>query len=78
MIGFIGLFDTARDFTLQFAVTHRPASVLSHVFISRCSVVSSNGECSSSSGFPKYPWPQAPASHSSSSQRLNLSSSLTD
>jgi hypothetical protein len=41
MTGFIGLFDTARDYTLQYTVnTH--TSVHSHVFTSRCSVAASN------------------------------------
>jgi hypothetical protein len=30
MTGFIGLFDTARDYTLQFTIKH--TSVRSHVF----------------------------------------------
>jgi hypothetical protein len=34
MTGFIGPFDTARDYTLQFTVTHAHASVHSHVFTS--------------------------------------------
>jgi hypothetical protein len=30
MIGFVGLFDTARDYILQYSYTH--TNVLSHVF----------------------------------------------
>jgi hypothetical protein len=50
----------------------------SQVFISRCCVTVSNGGCSPSYAFPNCPRPQPPASNSNSSQRLNLSSSLTD
>jgi hypothetical protein len=32
MIGFIGLFDTARDYALQVTTTHTRASVNSHFF----------------------------------------------
>jgi hypothetical protein len=53
MIGFIGLFDTSRDCTLQFTITHTHTSVYSHVFTSRCSVAASNGGLFPSSGFPK-------------------------
>jgi hypothetical protein len=28
MIGFIGLFDTARDYTLKFTVTHTDTHIL--------------------------------------------------
>jgi hypothetical protein len=52
MIGFIDLFETARDYTLQYTVTH---TVHSHVFTSRCSAAASNGGRSPSSGFPNYP-----------------------
>jgi hypothetical protein len=41
MIEFIGLFDTACDYTLQFALAL--TCVLSHVFTNRCSVAASNG-----------------------------------
>jgi hypothetical protein len=40
MTGFIELFDTARDYTLQFTVTHTLVS--SHVLTSRCLVAASN------------------------------------
>jgi hypothetical protein len=56
-------------------------SVHSHVFTSRCLVAASNSGHSPSSGFPNYPRPQLPASHSNSSQRLNpnsLTQSLTN
>jgi hypothetical protein len=44
-IGFIRLFDTARDYTLQFTIipTHTDTSPHSHVFTSRCLVAASNG-----------------------------------
>jgi hypothetical protein len=42
MIGFIGLSDTERNYTVQFTITHT-LSVHSHVFTSRCSVAASNG-----------------------------------
>jgi hypothetical protein len=32
MIGFIGLFDAARGYTLQYTVTHTHTSAHSHVF----------------------------------------------
>jgi uncharacterized Zn-finger protein len=40
MIGFIGLFDTVHEYTIQVTVTH--SSVHSHVFTIRCSVAASN------------------------------------
>jgi hypothetical protein len=75
---FIELLDTVRDYTLQFTITYTHASAHSHVIISRCSVASSNSGLSLSSGFPNYHRPQLPASHSNSSQRPNLSSSVTN
>jgi hypothetical protein len=75
MIGFIRPFDTARDYILQFTITHTLYSVHSHVFTSRCSVAASNGGRSPSSGFLNYPRPKLSASHSISS-RLNASSPL--
>jgi hypothetical protein len=57
---------------------HTHTSVQSYVFTSRCSVAAPNGERSRCFGFPNYPTPQLPASDSNSSQRLNLSSSLTN
>jgi hypothetical protein len=67
------------QFTIAHARTHSLSlsSVYSHVFTSCCPEVSSSGGCSHSSEFPNYPQPQLPASHSNSSQQLNLSSSLT-
>jgi hypothetical protein len=44
MIRFIGHFDTARYYTLQFITTHTHPLVPIHVFNSRCSVAVSNGE----------------------------------
>jgi hypothetical protein len=63
-------------FTIHY---HTHTSVHSRVFTNPCLVVeASNGRRSPSSEFPNYPWPQLLASHSNSSQWLNLSSSLTD
>jgi hypothetical protein len=76
MIGFIGLFDTARDYTLQFIITHTHTHT--SVFTSRCSVAASNGRRSPSFGFPNYPSLQLPAPHTNNSQWMNLISSLTD
>jgi hypothetical protein len=76
IIGFIELFDTARDYR-HFTITHTHTTVHSHVFTSRCLVAVSNGGRSPSSGFPNCPRFQLPNSHSNSSQRLRLSSPLT-
>jgi hypothetical protein len=82
MIEFIGLFDTARDYTLQFTVTHTHThtqshtSVHSHVFTSRCLLTASNGGHSPSSVFSNYP--RTSGTSNNSSQRLNLNSSLTN
>jgi hypothetical protein len=53
-------------------------SVHGHVFTSRCWVAAFNGGRSLSSGFPKYPRPQLPASQSNRLQLRNLSSPLTN
>jgi hypothetical protein len=55
----IGLFDTARDYILQFTRTR----VHGHIFTSRCSVAAFNGGRSPSSGFPKL-WPASDDSFS--------------
>jgi hypothetical protein len=75
----IGLFDSLKQrvTTLYNSLLHAQTSAHSHVFNSRCSVATSNGGRSLSSWFPNWPRLQLPASHSNSSQRLNLSSSLT-
>jgi hypothetical protein len=57
--------------------TYTYIDIHSQVVISCCSVTASNGGRFPSSGSPNYPRPQLPASHSNSSQQLNLSSSLT-
>jgi hypothetical protein len=83
MIGFIGLFYTARDYTLRFTITHARThrhahtGVHSHVFTSHFLIAASNGGCSPSLGFPNYLRPQLPAFHSNSSQWLNPRNSLT-
>jgi hypothetical protein len=63
--------------TLYSSLLHTHTSVPSHVFTSCCSVAACNGGHSPSSGFPNYPRPQLPASHSNSSQRPNISCPLT-
>jgi hypothetical protein len=44
MIGFIELFDTTRDYTLQFTITHTHACVHNHVYTNRCSVAAFNDD----------------------------------
>jgi hypothetical protein len=63
--------------TLWSSFLHTHASVHSHVFTSRCSVMASNTDVPLPLGSPTVPVPQLPASHRRSSQRLNLSSSLS-
>jgi hypothetical protein len=77
MTGFIGLFDTARDYTLQFTIGHTRSSQSATAFISRCLLLTSNRGRSPSSCFPNSPRPQPPASDSYSSQRLNYSRPIT-
>jgi hypothetical protein len=63
MTGFIGLFDTARDYTLQFTITHTHAhthththtGVHSHIFISRFLVAASKVDVLFPRGSPKVP-----------------------
>jgi hypothetical protein len=43
VIGFIGLFNTAHGYTVQFTITHTDPSVHSHVSTSRCSVAAFYG-----------------------------------
>jgi hypothetical protein len=76
MIGFIGLFDRAGDYNLQFTITytHTYTSVHSHVFTSCYLGTASNGGRSPSSGFTNGSRPQLPVSRSNSSQWLNPSS----
>jgi hypothetical protein len=72
------LISECRHFTVH-CYTDTLSSVHSHIFTSRHSVATSNGRRASSFGFPNYARPQlhVPVSHSNSSQRLNLSSSLS-
>jgi hypothetical protein len=53
MTGFIGLFDTARDNTLQYTVAHTLVSTVT----SSIAVAAFNGGRSPSSGFPNSPQP---------------------
>jgi hypothetical protein len=71
------LFDTARDYTLQFTAIHTKCPQSVTVSASRCLVAASNGGRSPSSEFPNFPLPQLPASNSNNAQRLNCSSPLT-
>jgi hypothetical protein len=61
IIGFIGLFDSARDYTLQFTISHTLVSTVTS---------------SPSSGFPNCPRPQLPATLDWHSSQL-LFTSLT-
>jgi hypothetical protein len=70
MTGFVGLFDTARDYT----VTRKFSQLRLHC---RCLVAAANSGPSRSFVFPNCPRPQLRASHSNSSQRQNLGSPLT-
>jgi hypothetical protein len=64
--------------TSQIAIGHIRSSKFVTVFTSSCLVAASNSGRSPSSGFPNYPPPQLPASHSDSSQQLNPSGYLAD
>jgi hypothetical protein len=55
MIGFIGLFDTASDYTTILCYTHTGVYCL--VFTSHCSVMASNSGHSPSCEFAKCPRP---------------------
>jgi hypothetical protein len=65
--GFTGPFHTARDYTLQFAVTNMV--IFSHAFFLLLGSSSNSGH-SSSSGFRNWPRPQLQISISNSSQWL--------
>jgi hypothetical protein len=62
MVGFTGLLDTARDYTLQFTITHRLVPTVMYSLVN-VTVVASNGGRSPFSVFPNCPRPQLPASH---------------
>jgi hypothetical protein len=76
MIGFTELFDTARDYALQFTVTHTLVSTVT------CSLPlfgsGFNGGRFPFSGFLNCLCSQLPASHSNISQQLNRCSPLTN
>jgi hypothetical protein len=79
MTAFIGIFDTARDYTLRFTVTHTHTLSSTHwCLYCRCSVTASNGGHSPSSGFPNCPRPYLSASNSNSWKGLNRSHSKTN
>jgi hypothetical protein len=65
------------DTWLYFTIHYHTHSVHSHVFTSRCSVVTSNADVPFPLSSLTVLMPQLPASHSNSSQRPNLSSSLS-
>jgi hypothetical protein len=69
MIGFIGLFDTARDYILQFFITDTLVTTVT--FSCRCLVVASNGGGFPSSGIPNSPRPQLPASTTTGPQQFS-------
>jgi hypothetical protein len=72
MTGFIGLFDTARDYFTVHFYTH--TNVLQSCHHCCRLVAASNDWRSPSCVFLNCPWPQLPASNSNSSQQLNPSS----
>jgi hypothetical protein len=67
MIGIIGLFDTARDYTLRFTITHTYTKVST---VTSSLAVARQQAPTAASGFPNFPRPQLPASHSNNSQHL--------
>jgi hypothetical protein len=67
-----------RYCTSQITIGYTRSSQSVTFFPSRYLVAVQNGRRPAFSGFLKYPRPQLPASHSNSSQWLNLSSPLTD
>jgi hypothetical protein len=75
MTGFIGLFDTACDYTFQFTITHRLV-----LWVCYCLHWPLLGSGFQRRTFP-FPWvpngsqPQLPSSNSNNSQRLSPSSS---
>jgi hypothetical protein len=75
MTGFIELFYTGRDNTLEFTITHTLVSTVT----SSLPLLGSGFQrrSSPSSGFPNCPRPQLPASNSSSSQRLSTNTPLS-
>jgi hypothetical protein len=86
VIGFIDLLQlitTSKDYAVtvlhlsQITIGHTRSSQSVAVFTSCCLVAASNDGRSPSFGFPDCPWPQLPASHSNSSQKLNPSDYLT-
>jgi hypothetical protein len=64
----IAHFDTARDYNLQFSITHLCLQSRLHC---RYLLAASNGGRFPSFEFPNCPRPQLEASNSNNSQRLN-------
>jgi hypothetical protein len=75
VIWFIGLFDTACDYTLQFTITYTLAFAITSSLLLVGNGFQWRALCF---GFLNCPWPQLPASSSYSSQQLNHSSSRTN
>jgi hypothetical protein len=77
MTGFIERFDTARDYYLQFTITHTRTHTIVQSYVStwRCRVTASKGWRSPSSGFPNCPRAWAT---SFSQQQQQSSNSLTN
>jgi hypothetical protein len=76
MTRFTAHFDTARDYIVQFTVTHKLICPQYGVHYRRL-VAAFDGGRTRSSGFPNCPWPQLQTASNSISQRLNASCSLT-
>jgi hypothetical protein len=76
MIRFIAHFDTARDYIVQFTVTHKLICSQYGAHYRRLVAAFDRG-CTPFSGFPNCPWPQLLPASSSISERLNPSCSLT-
>jgi hypothetical protein len=79
MTGFIEIFETARDYTLQFTTTTTTTTTThTHTVSTVTSSMPLVGNGLHSSRFPDGRRPQLPDSYSNSSQRLNPSSPLTN
>jgi hypothetical protein len=77
MTRFIAHFDSARDYTLQFTVTHSHTSVYSQFFTAVAWYRLTTADIPLSLGSRTVSVPHLPASNSCSSQGLNPSGSLT-
>jgi hypothetical protein len=75
VIGFIGRSDTKLDYTLQFTITHTVSTATSSLALVWQRLPTADVALLL---LPNSPRPQLPASHSNSSQWLNISSPLTN